>query len=65
MNVGEVSFNIDDSRVHIISRASRLRAVAIGWLTAMKDALEKDANAKSEDVVQVAEAIVWLNELET
>lgn len=61
--VVEAHFNIDETKIHVITRAVRLRATTVGWLQAMKEVLEKDGS-QPEGVAQVDEAITWLNELE-
>jgi hypothetical protein len=56
----EASFSIDDSKVFIVTRAQRLRAVSVFYLDQML--IQARKNGLAEDAARLDEAINWLKE---
>lgn len=66
--VVNVKVEIDDSKVHVITRAQRLRGVTVEALAALKRAVDiqvvQNPEERDRQSAELAEAIGWLNELE-
>ena len=63
---GNISFNIDDSKIEVISRAKRLRNVAVACLSTLAtvSATENFDTLRDIKVSELSEAIAWLKEME-
>lgn len=68
---GEIQFQIDDSKVVILTRAARLRPLAISYIAALRDAAQTktdesdDAPNLSIDIAQLNDVLAWLIDMET
>jgi hypothetical protein len=60
----EVTFEIDSSKVTILTRAARLRGWAVDYLTELRATAEGTGHLP-EEVVKLDEILTWLNEMET
>jgi hypothetical protein len=66
-----VQFHIDDSKITVVTRAARLRGVAVDYLQGLRNAMRAKMEEEgpvadlSHDVAKLDEVLVWLNEMET
>lgn len=70
----EVQFNIDETKITVVTRAERLQGLAIGYLTSLRDTAEatlaqRDLDEGQRlillgDTANLSEIISWLSEKE-
>jgi hypothetical protein len=58
-----VNFGIDDSKITILTRATRLRGLAVDYLTSLRSTAV--GAELTEDIARLDEILAWLNEMET